>query len=163
MELTYIRDATQIGSKHDFSAGLIIGGKDFSVEQGHIGKMNILICTPGVEGGLRRVKMREFANRTVSCAWELHQHALSLDANRPYSPDRTEKNSESLSGVREIFSSSLRAGTMTDHTSRIWTVISGRVELRVCLEASTRLLTCDPCPAVRCRSAIAAYGRVVRV
>lgn len=61
MELTYIRDATQIGSKHDFSAGLIIGGKDFSVEQGHIGKMNILICTPGVEGGLRRVKMREFA------------------------------------------------------------------------------------------------------
>eukprot|EP00466_Bigelowiella_natans_P016158 jgi/Bigna1/57832/fgenesh1_pm.31_\ len=35
------------GSKHEFSAGLIIGGKDFEFEKDHIIGMNILICTPG--------------------------------------------------------------------------------------------------------------------
>lgn len=38
---------SQVGKQHEFSAGLIIGGKDFAVEQGHINNMNIIICTPG--------------------------------------------------------------------------------------------------------------------
>jgi len=36
-----------IGSAHDFSAGLIIGGKDVKHEQDRINGMNIIICTPG--------------------------------------------------------------------------------------------------------------------
>jgi len=34
-------------SLHDFSAGLIIGGKDVDVEKSRIGKINVLIATPG--------------------------------------------------------------------------------------------------------------------
>ena len=37
----------QLGYRHTLSAGLVIGGKDFRNEQTHIGKMNILIATPG--------------------------------------------------------------------------------------------------------------------
>ena len=37
----------QIGHRHSLGAGLVIGGKDFRNEQTHIGKMNILIATPG--------------------------------------------------------------------------------------------------------------------
>jgi ATP-dependent RNA helicase DDX10/DBP4 len=36
-----------VGHRHPFSAGLIIGGKSLKEEQASIGKMNILICTPG--------------------------------------------------------------------------------------------------------------------
>lgn len=36
-----------IGHRHSFSAGLVIGGKKLSEEQACIGRMNILICTPG--------------------------------------------------------------------------------------------------------------------
>ena len=36
-----------LGNQHDLAAGLVIGGKD-KAEEGHrIGRMNILICTPG--------------------------------------------------------------------------------------------------------------------
>ena len=35
------------GSYHDFSAGLVIGGKDVEKEKNIIRNMNILICTPG--------------------------------------------------------------------------------------------------------------------
>ncbi|OZJ05283.1 hypothetical protein BZG36_01938 [Bifiguratus adelaidae] len=37
----------KIGTQHDFSAGLIIGGKDLVTEQERVSKMNILVCTPG--------------------------------------------------------------------------------------------------------------------
>ncbi|CAO3646048.1 unnamed protein product [Cunninghamella blakesleeana] len=37
----------KIGRTHSFSAGLIIGGKEFSVEQSRITRMNILVATPG--------------------------------------------------------------------------------------------------------------------
>ncbi|KAI8992101.1 P-loop containing nucleoside triphosphate hydrolase protein [Mycotypha africana] len=37
----------KIGRFHTFSAGLIIGGKEFKVEQERISRMNILVCTPG--------------------------------------------------------------------------------------------------------------------
>lgn len=37
----------KIGRNHSFSAGLIIGGKDFQTEKERIALMNILIATPG--------------------------------------------------------------------------------------------------------------------
>jgi ATP-dependent RNA helicase DDX10/DBP4 len=37
----------KIGSNHDFSAGLIIGGKDLNFERKRLDKCNIIICTPG--------------------------------------------------------------------------------------------------------------------
>ncbi|XP_076048695.1 putative ATP-dependent RNA helicase DDX10 isoform X2 [Oratosquilla oratoria] len=37
----------KIGKHHDFSAGLIIGGKDLKYEWNRIGQCNIMICTPG--------------------------------------------------------------------------------------------------------------------
>ena len=37
----------KIGGEHDFSAGLVIGGKDLGFERVRILKTNIIICTPG--------------------------------------------------------------------------------------------------------------------
>ncbi|KAK0569747.1 ATP-dependent RNA helicase dbp4 [Tilletia horrida] len=37
----------KIGSVHSFSAGLVIGGKDLQTEQERLGKINILVATPG--------------------------------------------------------------------------------------------------------------------
>ncbi|PKY04622.1 RNA helicase [Aspergillus campestris IBT 28561] len=37
----------KVGRFHGFSAGLIIGGKSLREEQDRLGRMNILVCTPG--------------------------------------------------------------------------------------------------------------------
>ncbi|XP_044297370.1 probable ATP-dependent RNA helicase DDX10 isoform X1 [Varanus komodoensis] len=37
----------KVGKNHDFSAGLIIGGKDLKQESNRIHNINMLICTPG--------------------------------------------------------------------------------------------------------------------
>ncbi|KAH0625136.1 hypothetical protein JD844_033281 [Phrynosoma platyrhinos] len=37
----------KVGKNHDFSAGLVIGGKDLKQEASRIHNINILICTPG--------------------------------------------------------------------------------------------------------------------
>ncbi|XP_038617596.1 probable ATP-dependent RNA helicase DDX10 [Tachyglossus aculeatus] len=37
----------KVGKNHEFSAGLIIGGKDLKQESERINQINILICTPG--------------------------------------------------------------------------------------------------------------------
>lgn len=37
----------KIGRYHTFSAGLVIGGRSLQEEQERLGKMNILVCTPG--------------------------------------------------------------------------------------------------------------------
>ncbi|KAK0701882.1 P-loop containing nucleoside triphosphate hydrolase protein [Lasiosphaeria miniovina] len=37
----------KIGRKHTFSAGLVIGGKSLLEEAERLGRMNILVCTPG--------------------------------------------------------------------------------------------------------------------
>eukprot|EP00871_Galdieria_phlegrea_P001877 jgi/Galph1/2690/GphlegSOOS_G1357.1 len=37
----------KVGKNHSFSAGLVIGGKSFEEEKERIGRMNILIATPG--------------------------------------------------------------------------------------------------------------------
>ncbi len=36
-----------IGSHHDFSAGLVIGGKDVDTERSRLQRTNIVVCTPG--------------------------------------------------------------------------------------------------------------------
>jgi ATP-dependent RNA helicase DDX10/DBP4 len=36
-----------IGPYHQFSAGLVIGGKDLKVESDRLSRMNILVATPG--------------------------------------------------------------------------------------------------------------------
>ena len=36
-----------VGRHHDFSAGLVIGGKDLKFESGRMAGCNIVICTPG--------------------------------------------------------------------------------------------------------------------
>ncbi|KAI0409000.1 ATP-dependent RNA helicase DBP4 [Xylaria palmicola] len=38
---------TKIGRYHSFSAGLVIGGKNLKDEAERLGRMNILVCTPG--------------------------------------------------------------------------------------------------------------------
>lgn len=37
----------KVGRHHTFSAGLVIGGKSLREEQERLGRMNILVCTPG--------------------------------------------------------------------------------------------------------------------
>ncbi|KAF9355507.1 ATP-dependent RNA helicase dbp4 [Mortierella sp. NVP85] len=37
----------KVGREHSFSAGLVIGGKDWKIERELVSKMNILVCTPG--------------------------------------------------------------------------------------------------------------------
>ncbi len=37
----------KVGKYHAFSAGLVVGGKDFKEESVRISRMNILVCTPG--------------------------------------------------------------------------------------------------------------------
>ncbi|MPC14855.1 putative ATP-dependent RNA helicase DDX10 [Portunus trituberculatus] len=37
----------KVGKEHDFSAGLVIGGKDLKYEWNRISSCNIMICTPG--------------------------------------------------------------------------------------------------------------------
>lgn len=37
----------KVGQLHDFSAGLIIGGKDLKFERTRMDRCNIVICTPG--------------------------------------------------------------------------------------------------------------------
>lgn len=37
----------KIGKHHSLSAGLVVGGKDVQFEQERIGRMNILVATPG--------------------------------------------------------------------------------------------------------------------
>ena len=39
----------KIGKYHEFSAGLVIGGKDLKFETNRLSTCNIIICTPGKE------------------------------------------------------------------------------------------------------------------
>ena len=47
LALQIFEELRKVGKHHDFSAGLLIGGKDVDVEKSRIGLMNILIATPG--------------------------------------------------------------------------------------------------------------------
>lgn len=48
-ELAYqiFEQLRDVGRHHDFSAGLVIGGKDLHYESRRMGECNIVICTPG--------------------------------------------------------------------------------------------------------------------
>lgn len=48
-ELAYqiFEELRRVGEHHDFSAGLIIGGKDLKFERNRMDQCNIVICTPG--------------------------------------------------------------------------------------------------------------------
>lgn len=48
-ELAYqiFEELRKVGSQHNISAGLVIGGKDLASEKSRICSMNILVCTPG--------------------------------------------------------------------------------------------------------------------
>ncbi|KAI9888308.1 MAG: ATP-dependent RNA helicase dbp4 [Vezdaea aestivalis] len=50
----------RVGRYHTFSAGLVIGGKSLADEQDLIGRMNILVCTPG--------RMLQHLDQTVGLA-----------------------------------------------------------------------------------------------
>jgi len=60
----------KIGRYHAFSAGLVIGGKSLREEQERLGRMNILVCTPG--------RMLQHLDQTAF--FETHNlHMLVLD------------------------------------------------------------------------------------
>ncbi|KAL3471112.1 P-loop containing nucleoside triphosphate hydrolase protein [Aspergillus californicus] len=60
----------KIGRYHTFSAGLVIGGKSLREEQERLGRMNILVCTPG--------RMLQHLDQTAF--FETHNlHMLVLD------------------------------------------------------------------------------------
>ncbi len=48
-ELAYqiFEQLRQVGKHHDFSAGLVIGGKDLHFESSRMASCNVVICTPG--------------------------------------------------------------------------------------------------------------------
>lgn len=60
----------KIGRFHSFSAGLIIGGKSLQEEQERLGRMNILVCTPG--------RMLQHLDQTVAFDTD-HIQMLILD------------------------------------------------------------------------------------
>lgn len=47
MALQIFEVLRKAGATHSFSAGLVLGGKDFKMEQSRITQMNILVATPG--------------------------------------------------------------------------------------------------------------------
>ncbi|DBB17175.1 TPA: hypothetical protein ACH3X3_014243 [Trebouxia sp. C0006] len=47
LALQIFDELRKIGKKHDFSAGLLIGGKKVKEEQERVHGMNMLVCTPG--------------------------------------------------------------------------------------------------------------------
>lgn len=82
----------QVGKNHTLSAGLIIGGKDFTEEQERINSMNILICTPGrllqhleqtygFETSNLRMLVLDEADRTLDMGFE--QTLDNIVANLP--------------------------------------------------------------------------------
>ncbi|KAI8906041.1 P-loop containing nucleoside triphosphate hydrolase protein [Gorgonomyces haynaldii] len=47
LALQIFQELRKVGKFHSFSAGLLIGGKNLEQEKERVGKMNILVCTPG--------------------------------------------------------------------------------------------------------------------
>lgn len=64
----------KIGGKHTLSAGLIIGGKDLKAEQEVIGKMNILVATPG--------RLLQHMDQSESFDWSSLQMLVLDEADR---------------------------------------------------------------------------------
>ncbi|KAK9845124.1 hypothetical protein WJX74_010820 [Apatococcus lobatus] len=47
LALQIFDELRKVGKQHQFSAGLLIGGKQVKAEQQHVNGMNMLVCTPG--------------------------------------------------------------------------------------------------------------------
>ncbi|KAL6769232.1 hypothetical protein ACKKBG_A18010 [Auxenochlorella protothecoides x Auxenochlorella symbiontica] len=47
LALQIFNELRKVGAKHEFSAGLLVGGKDVAEEQSRISSLNILVATPG--------------------------------------------------------------------------------------------------------------------
>ena len=47
LALQIFEELRVVGSNHEFSAGLLIGGKNVEEEASRVGAMNILVATPG--------------------------------------------------------------------------------------------------------------------
>ena len=47
LALQIFEELRKVGKRHEFSAGLLIGGKDVAEEASRLSGMNILVCTPG--------------------------------------------------------------------------------------------------------------------
>lgn len=47
LAMQIFEELKKVGRQHEFSAALLIGGKNVKDEQERIGGMNILVCTPG--------------------------------------------------------------------------------------------------------------------
>ncbi|CAG01158.1 unnamed protein product, partial [Tetraodon nigroviridis] len=65
-----LRSSARFGKNHDFSAGLVIGGKDLKLESEQIQHTNIIICTPG--------RLLQHMDQTVSFHAS-NLHVLVLD------------------------------------------------------------------------------------
>ncbi len=64
----------KIGCEHGLSAGLVIGGKDFKVEREVIGRMNVLIATPG--------RLLQHMDQTLGFEWSNLQVLVLDEADR---------------------------------------------------------------------------------
>lgn len=64
----------KIGRFHTFSAGLVIGGKSLQEEQERLGRMNILVCTPG--------RILQHMDQTAAFATEQIQMLVLDEADR---------------------------------------------------------------------------------
>lgn len=64
----------KIGRHHTFSAGLVIGGKSLQEERDRLGRMNILVCTPG--------RMLQHMDQTVAFEAENLQMLVLDEADR---------------------------------------------------------------------------------
>lgn len=47
LALQIFEELRKVGKRHEFSAGLLIGGKDVAEEASRVADLNILVCTPG--------------------------------------------------------------------------------------------------------------------
>ena len=69
----------KVGIHHDFSVGLIIGGKDLAIEKKRMNQCNIIVCTPGrILQHMEQNAMFDCMNMQVFDNKKFHSSALSL-------------------------------------------------------------------------------------
>lgn len=64
----------KVGQQHGFSAGLVIGGKELAAERAVIGRMNILVATPG--------RLLQHMDQTLGFEWSSLQMLVLDEADR---------------------------------------------------------------------------------
>lgn len=79
------------GKNHTLSAGLIIGGKDLASERGRIGRINVLVATPGrllqhmdESPNFDASALKVLGTALRSCWWHWAAHTLAnIIASQP--------------------------------------------------------------------------------